>query len=191
MSSTPRPKLPHHFYHPPVHITHTGKTMARILVAYASKKGSTTEIAQVIGKELLVNHIVDVEEMGAVTSLDGYNAVVIGGPMYMGKMVGDVGKFVRRHYNEMKKLPVAGFIVSLAPVSKDPAQMANAQKALHAALDPLRPVVETIFGGKVDPAKLSWFQNWITKKVKTPVGDFRDWTAIATWAKELPVYLDV
>jgi len=49
----------------------------------------------------------------------------------MGKMVGDVGKFVRRHYNEMKKLPVAGFIVSLAPVSKDPAQMASAQKALQ------------------------------------------------------------
>jgi hypothetical protein len=83
MSSTPRPKLPHHFYHPPVHITHTGKPMARILVAYATKKGSTTEIAQVIGKELLVNHIVDVEEMGSVTSLDGYNAVIIGGPMYM------------------------------------------------------------------------------------------------------------
>jgi len=165
--------------------------MARILVAYASKKGSTTYIAQVIGKELLVNHMVVVEELGDVTSLDGYNAIVIGGPMYMGKMVGDVGKFVRRHYNEMKKLPVAGFIVSLAPVSKDPAQMASAQKALHAALDPLHPVVETIFGGKVDPAKLSRFQNWITKKVKTPVGDFRDWTAIAMWARELPLYLGV
>jgi len=38
----------------------------------------------------------------------------------MGKMVSDTGKFVRRHYVGLEKLPVAGFIVCLAPVSKGP-----------------------------------------------------------------------
>ena len=61
--------------------------MARILVAYATKKGSTAEIAQAIGKELrTAGHLVDVTEMKSVSSLDGYNAVVIGAPFYMGKM---------------------------------------------------------------------------------------------------------
>jgi menaquinone-dependent protoporphyrinogen oxidase len=161
--------------------------MARILGAYATQKGSTAEIAQAIGKELqAAGHVVDVTEIGAVTSPAGYHAVVIGGPMYMGKMIGEVGKFVRRHYNGLRGVPVAGFIVGLAPVSKDPASIMHAEKVLHASLAPLQPVAVTAFAGRLDPEKLSWFQKWITKKVKSPVGDFRDWTAIAAWAKELP-----
>ena len=162
--------------------------MARILVAYVSKKGSTAEIAQAIGKELrAAGHVVDVTETGSVTSMAGYDAVIIGGPMYMGKMVGDTGKFVRRHYVRLEKLPVAEFIVGLAPVSKDPVtDLEYAQKALRASLSPLQPVAETVFAGKLDPAKLSWLQRWMTEKVKSPVGDFRDWTAIAAWARELP-----
>ena len=79
--------------------------MSHILITYASKKGSTAEIAQAIGKELqAAGHTADVAEIGTVASLAGYNAVIIGGPMYMGKMVGDVGKFVKRHRNELAKL---------------------------------------------------------------------------------------
>jgi menaquinone-dependent protoporphyrinogen oxidase len=166
--------------------------MARILVAYVSRKGSTAEIAQAIGKELqAAGKSADVAEMSTVASLAAYDAVVIGGPIYMGRMVGGAGKFVKRHLDALSKLPVAGFIVALAPVSGDPVGMEMAQKALQTALSPLQPVAETIFAGKLDPQKLSWFQNWITKKVKTPVGDFRDWTAIATWAKELPKKMGV
>jgi menaquinone-dependent protoporphyrinogen oxidase len=165
--------------------------MARILVAYATKHGSTAEIAQAIGKELLAaGHAVDVMEMGTVASLGGYNAVIIGGPVYIGKMVG-AGKFVRRHADELKKLPVAGFIVCLSAVSKDPSGMENTEKVLHAALSPLQPVSEAVFAGRLDPAGLSWLENWMTKKVKSPVGDFRDWTAIASWARELPAKMGI
>jgi len=161
--------------------------MARILVAYVSRKGSTAEIAQAIGKELQAAGMsADVVEMSTVASLAGYDAAVIGGPMYMGRMVGDAKKFVKRHIDALSKLPVAGFIVALTPVSGDPIGMEMAQKTLHAALSPLQPVAETVFAGRLDPAKLSWFQNWIIKKVKAPVGAFRDWTAIAAWAKDLP-----
>ena len=123
--------------------------------------------------------------MGSVTSLEGYDAVIIGAPMYMGKMI-DTVKFVTRLRDGLMKLPVAGFIVSLAPVSKDPVHMANSQKALHESLNPLLPVAETVFAGSLDMKKLSWFQRWMTKSVKSPVGDFRDWAAIAAWARELP-----
>ncbi len=87
--------------------------------------GSTAEIAQAIGKELqAAGHTADVAEVGTVASLAGYNAVVIGGPMYMGRMVGDVGKFVKQHRNDLAKVPVAGFVVGLAKVMKDPAAIA-------------------------------------------------------------------
>jgi menaquinone-dependent protoporphyrinogen oxidase len=165
--------------------------MARILVAYASKKGSTTEIAQAVGKELqTAGHVVDVGEMGTVTSTSDYDAVIIGAPMYMGKMI-DTVKFVKRHREGLMKLPVAAFIVSLAPVEKDPVHMANAQKALHVSVNPLQPVAETVFAGSLDLKKLSWLQHWMTESVKSPVGDFRDWTAIAAWARDLPGKLGV
>ena len=159
----------------------------RILVAYVSPRGSTAEIAQAVGRELQsAGHGVDVVEMKSVSSLEGYNAVVIGGPFYMGKVVGDVGKFIGRNRDALAKLPLAAFAVGVAPLGKDPAEIDNAMKKLHKTLEPLQPVAVTIFAGKVDPAKLSFLQKWMVEKAKSPVGDFRDWNEIASWAKELP-----
>ena len=128
--------------------------MAHILIAYASRNGSTAEIAQAIGKELhAACHAADVAETGTVASPAGYDAVVIGGPMYMGQIVGDIGKFVKRFREDLAKVPVAGFIVGLAAVSKDPAGIAMAEKALHASLALLKPVAEMIFAGQAQPGK--------------------------------------
>jgi menaquinone-dependent protoporphyrinogen oxidase len=165
--------------------------MVHILVAYASKKGSTAEIAQAIGKELQTSgHTADVIEIAKGASPAGHDAIVIGGPMYMGK-IDSVGKFVKRHSPELARVPVAGFVVCLAAAAKDPEGIAWAEKALQRALDPLKPVAVTVFAGRLDPEKLSWFQRWITKKVNSPVGDFRDWTAIAAWARDLPGMMKV
>lgn len=165
---------------------------ARILVAYASKTGSTAEIAQAVGKELQsAGYSIDVIEMKNISSVAGYDAIIIGGPMYMGKVIGDVGKFVGRYRDSLSKLPVAAFTVGLAPVSKDPAQVDNAMKMLRASISPLQPVAEAVFAGRVDPTKLSFIQRKMTEMAKSPVGDFRDWDAIAQWARELPAKMGV
>jgi menaquinone-dependent protoporphyrinogen oxidase len=93
---------------------------------------------------------------------------------------------VGRYRDALTKLPVAAFGVGVVPVGKDPTDRNNAMKKLHKIFYPLNPVAETIFAGKVDMAKLPFFQNWIWGKAKGPVGDFRDWDAIARWAKDLP-----
>ena len=113
-----------------------------------------------MGKELqAAGHVVDVAEMGSVTSGADYIAVTIGGLMYMGKMVGDTGKFVGPHYVGLEKLPVAGCIICFAPVSKDPdTDIENAQKAHHASLSPIESGCGDRICGKPDPAKLSWLQ---------------------------------
>ena len=160
---------------------------ARILVAYVSPKGSTAGIAQAIGKELLsAGFGVDVVEMKTVSSLEGYNAVVIGAPLYMGKVVGDMGKFIKKHLDALEKMPVAAFTVGMSPVGADPAVTEKALNIFQNALVPLEPVSLTIFAGKVDLEKLSFMQKWMIGKAKAPVGDFRDWEVIAAWAKELP-----
>lgn len=161
--------------------------MSDILVTYVTKKGSTGEIAQGIAKEIqAAGHTADAIEITNVTTLSGYKGVVIGGPMYLGHIDSRVKKFVLRYSGELAHVPVAGFVVCIAAASKDPEGMAWAEKALHKALDPLPLVAEAIFAGKLDPEKLSWFQRWITKNVKSPIGDFRDWAAIGAFARELP-----
>ncbi len=165
---------------------------ARILVAYVSPKGSTAEIAEAIGKELRsAGYTVDVAGMNTVKSLEGYRAVVIGGPFYSGKVVSGVGKFVERFRDTLVKMPVAAFAVGVAPVGRDPVQIRDAKKTFHRALAPLEPVAETIFAGRIELKKLSFIQKWMVGKVNAPVGDFRDWEAIAKWAKNLPGKLNV
>ena len=114
-------------------------SMAKILVAYASKQGSTAEIAQAIAHELqAAGRTADAADVAGIASLAGYAGVVIGGPMYMGHIDPRVGKFMKRHAGGLAQVPVAGFVVCLAAASKDPEGMAWAGKALTKALAPVR-----------------------------------------------------
>jgi menaquinone-dependent protoporphyrinogen oxidase len=159
---------------------------ARILVAYASRKGSTAGIAQAIGKELtLEGYTVDVSEMKSVTSLAGYNAVVLGAPVYTGKVTGDVAAFVSTNKDELSRVPVAGFVTGIAPVFPKTGDVKGFTDQLVTALSPVRPVAVTMFAGTLDAGKMNLVERSLTMLMKVPTGDFRDWGAIAAWAKTL------
>jgi menaquinone-dependent protoporphyrinogen oxidase len=57
--------------------------------------------------------------------------------------------------------------------------------ALQEAADHIKPRDITVFHGAIDPNKLNFFEKWILKNVKSPVGDFRDWEAITTWVDSI------
>ena len=158
----------------------------RILVAYASRKGSTAGIAQAIGKELISEgYTVDVSEMKSVTSLAGYNAVVIGAPVYTGKVTGDVAAFVTANKNGLSRLPVAGFVAGIAPVYPKTGDVKGFIDQLVTALAPISPVAVTMFAGTLDISKMNFVERSLTSLMKVPTGDFRDWDAIAAWARTL------
>ena len=59
--------------------------MKPILVTYTTMAGSTAEVAQAVADEMEKGGVpVDVRPLAQVPSLDGYAAVVVGGPMIMG-----------------------------------------------------------------------------------------------------------
>lgn len=160
---------------------------ARILVAYATRNGSTAEIAQVIGRELTNTRLAaDVAEIKTVSNLASYNAIVIGGPLYMGSVDGSVGKFVGKNREQLLKLPVAAFAVGLAPKNPDPTAVEMAMAALKKSLEPVIPVASVLFAGELDPAKVNFVMRKFLEMAKIPAGDFRDWDVIAAWARELP-----
>src|ERR671931_1695108 len=60
-----------------------GEGMTRVLVAYATKMGSTRGIAEAIGEELQKRGLrVDVENVVEVSTLNAYDAVVLGSAVY-------------------------------------------------------------------------------------------------------------
>ncbi len=144
-----------------------------VLVAYATKHGSTREVAEAVAEELHA----ELRELGEVKSLDGYRAVVIGAPLYMGRWHRDAHRFLKRHG---AKLPFAVF--ALGPLHDTEEETKSARKQLDKALahfPELRPVSVAVFGGVVDPATLHFPFN------KMPAGDARDWDAIRAWARSL------
>ncbi|MBP1929969.1 menaquinone-dependent protoporphyrinogen oxidase [Methanolinea mesophila] len=159
---------------------------ARILVAYATKKGSTAEIAGAIGKELQsLGHEVTVKEMKEVMALEKYDGIVLGAPVYMGKMIG-IGKFVKRFRERLAAKPVAVFAVGTAPVSHDQKQIDDETRLPSASVAPQQPASTALFAGVVDPEKFGFFMRKMVGAEKSMVGDFRDWEAIAAWARDLP-----
>ncbi|OPX69041.1 MAG: protoporphyrinogen oxidase [Methanoregulaceae archaeon PtaB.Bin056] len=164
----------------------------RILVAYASVHGSTAGVAEAIGKALQIEgYSVDIAPMKTVSSPGDYDSIVIGAPVYMGKVVGDVKKFVVKHRDALARVPVAAFCIGVAPLGKDPGDVDTIMNIFRTALAPLEPVDVTMFAGKIDMEKLPFMHKWIWKKMDGPVGDFRDWEAIGVWARELPRKLGI
>jgi menaquinone-dependent protoporphyrinogen oxidase len=160
---------------------------ARILVAYATRNGSTAGIAHAVGKELEKSGaVVAVAEIKTISSAEGYSAVVLGGPLYMGSMDGAVKTFVAKNRALLTKMPVAAFAVGIAPKDPKPEAMGAAKEALQKAIAPLSPVSSVVFAGKLDLAKINFLMRKFMEMAKIPAGDFRDWDAIAAWARELP-----
>jgi menaquinone-dependent protoporphyrinogen oxidase len=159
----------------------------RILIAYTSRKGSTEEIARAVGAELeTAGHSVVVADMKGVTSIEGFQAVVIGAPVYMAQVEKAVPDFVARNREELLKVPVAAFAVGIAPVNPKVGSVDEILGKLRAALGPVKPAAITMFAGVLDLSRMSFFERTVTTLTNVLTGDFRDWEAIRGWARGLP-----
>jgi len=82
----------------------------KVLVGYATKYGSTQEVASVIADVLREGeHSVDLLALREVNSLEEYSAVVVGAPFYMFKWLKDARKFLSRNQKALELVPVAVF----------------------------------------------------------------------------------
>ena len=164
----------------------------RLLVAYASKYGSTAEIADVIGKELRKREYeVDVRAVDHVGNLDGYDGFVIGSGVYAGSWMKPAAKFLRSNQELLTTRPV--WLFSSGPTGQgDPNELMdgwtfpeNLEK-VRAAIEP-KDVI--LFHGNLDPDKLNFAERMIVKSVRATVGDYRDWLVIRGWARRIDLDL--
>lgn len=170
-----------------------------ILVTYATRYGSTREVAETVA-EVLTTAAIDVrlESVGDVGDADvgGCAAVVVGTPFYLGSPLKEVTAFLERHEATLRQKPVALF--ALGPVrADDDLAAARAQLDGMTAKHPwLKPVAATMFVGKYDPTHLRLRDRLVTLPPASPLHaveahDDRDWESIRAWAAALPNLLAV
>jgi len=151
--------------------------MTGVLVVYATKNGSTRDVAEAIAVALGSDNVNVAasparEIKGPVGDRD---LVVVGGALYSGRWHHDAHRFLKRHRRELDKMPVAVF--GMGPRTEDEEAWRRSRAQLDRALarhTRLNPLAVTVFGG-VDPPKRS----------DRPRRDIRDWDAIRAWSQNL------
>lgn len=161
--------------------------MSSILVAYATRYGSTHEAAEAVATVLTARGLAaDTRMLREVTDLGGRTGVVVGAPLFMGAWHKDAHAFLRRHARQLATIPVAVFALGPTADPYDRHEWAASQVQLDKALGRhpgLAPVAVGLFGGRYDPARVD--VPMTTAAGPAPASDIRDGAKVVAWAGEL------
>jgi menaquinone-dependent protoporphyrinogen oxidase len=170
----------------------------KILVTYASRTGSTAEIAEAIGKTLSEGGAqVDVILMNDVKDLSTYQAVVAGSAIRGSKWLPKAMQFIQTHRSTLAQKQFAMFTVCITLAMKN---AENYRAGVAGWVAPVRalvkPLDEGFFAGMLDFKKMPFNKDTLMFRISValgifPRGDHRDWNAVDTWAKGLRSALGV
>lgn len=154
----------------------------RVLVASASKYGSTGEIAAAIAETLDAEGIEP--ELRRVEDLDGvadYDAVVLGSAVYMGRWLRQARRLVDAHAPELAERPT--FLFSSGPLGDRSA--GEKDVAVDELMEKSGAREHRVFPGRLEKSRLHFGDRAVATAVRAPEGDYRHWEEIASWARHI------
>jgi menaquinone-dependent protoporphyrinogen oxidase len=152
-----------------------------VLVASASRHGSTEEIAQAIGEVIESQGVaVEVKRMEDVDTVMPYEAFVLGSAIYMGNWLRSARDFVDEHADVIASRPT--WLFSSGPIGSPPHPAASETFDVTDIADATQARDHHLFGGKLDKDSLHLREKAITSALRVPGGDYREWDAVAAWA---------
>jgi menaquinone-dependent protoporphyrinogen oxidase len=159
----------------------------RVLVAVASKHGSTAEIGDAISRVLVdAGYEVYQAVPDPDVALERFDAVVCGSAVYGGSWRPDAVRFLEVRADDLRAKPV--WLFETGPVSSvdliEPGGAGIALGSLVAARG------LQVFGGKLDRSRLTVGEKVITRIVGATDSDDRDWDVIKAWAGKIAETLD-
>jgi menaquinone-dependent protoporphyrinogen oxidase len=154
----------------------------KILVTYATRAGSTVDVAAAIGEALARRGFsVNVVPVKDKPNPANYQAVLMGSAIRMGSWLPEAVDFIKTNQQALNKMPIALFTVHMLNIEDDDTSRA----ARLAYLDTVRPLLnkaeEVYFAGKMDFSRLSFLDRLVAGMVKAVEADHRDWDKIRNW----------
>jgi menaquinone-dependent protoporphyrinogen oxidase len=154
-----------------------------VLVAYASTRGSTAEIAETIAATLRREGLgVCLERAEAVQSLDSYDAVILGSAVYMERWRGDARHFLKKHRKALRQKPLWAFCSGPVgdPAKDNPAWTEPPDVA--AKVEGLGGREHVVFGGCLPKEPQGLVEKALVHETPRELRDRRDWAEIREWA---------
>ena len=166
--------------------------MQKVLIAYASRYGSTRDIAEAVSRVLGERGVAaPVRPADGVPTLEPYRAVVLGSAVYEGEWLEDGVDFLRRFRVPLSERPVWLFSSGTTDTGAPTETMKGwTFPGLLASIErDIAPQGKALFGGRLDSSRLS-FGDWLRNpSLRGVSGDFRDWGAIEAWAGDVATAL--
>ena len=161
----------------------------RVLVAYATRHGSTHRIATTVCGILRDAGVdADCRSAGEVDSIAPYGAVVLGSAMYMDTWQQDAVRLLRRHFDDLAARPL--WLFSGGPLTDPPvveAPLPSRPEDLEDLAVAAGARGHVVFGGRpaTQAADTEPAGGETAAEGAGPAGDFRDWDAITEWAQSM------
>ncbi len=168
----------------------------KILIAYDTMHGSTAEVADYIGKELTAaGEDVTVKRVTELARLDGYRAVILGGPVMMGRWTAPMTQFLERHRDVLQLCKCAVFTTCLATlwgIAEEDGVIERYIKPVLEAFPEIQPVGIGVFTGVLDFDSYDTQTGAAMRGITSRQGgqesgrhDYRQWPVIQAWTAGL------
>ncbi len=133
----------------------------KTLILYASTYGYAEQCAKKLADELGGADVINAGK-NAPPSLNGYDAVIIGGSVYMGQIQKNLKEYMQQQKSELITKKLGLFICSGLPDNLDESFTANFPGELLEKAD-----AKEYFGGMLDKSKMSIGHRMITKMMES------------------------
>ena len=164
----------------------------KILVTFASRTGSTAEVAETVRNILTAQGAeCDLLPVQSVHTLDPYTAVVAGSAIQNRQWLPEALDFIRNHQTSLIQKPFAMFSLCMTLAMRDGEKY---RPQVSEWLNPVRrivpPISEGLFAGILVISKIPNFSDRLKFRLSVAFGvwsegDHRDWEAINSWANDL------
>jgi menaquinone-dependent protoporphyrinogen IX oxidase len=160
-----------------------------VLVTAASKHGSTMEMATYLSRCLQESAAGRRCQLSAVAfpveqrpDPARFDAVVLASAVYAGRWLEPARHYAADHVTALRGRPV--WLLSSGPIGEPPFPPDEPHDA-----QPIGQLVgaraHRVFPGRLDKHLLGTEERAMVTAMRAPVGDFRDWDALRTWAEDI------
>ena len=167
--------------------------MMKVLIAYATAHGSSSDIARAIGDVLKAHgEQVTVEDVRNITHVDGYDAYIFGSAIHSGTWLPEMKGFLHAYQPQLAGKPVYFWMSCIRVMEQDGMEHVSEFYMVPEMLNKMNVRLTTAFAGKLALNDVDWHERWTLAArydgsawPSSFDGDFRDWDKIKAWAKQV------